>query len=219
MAKTRGPNLTGDQKTTVRMMYHDQGETAEDIAEFFGRHRSCICKVLFRKRAPRRKPGRPKKLSEEQVERLVTKKNEFVKKADGLKEVSAKMVKRSARCPASVKTVYRRFKEKGETFRPLTEKIHLDKEDKKNRLVFAKKYAKKPKSYWSKTLDATIDNKWFQIYHNGKHRDWIARRSCRGAYRKRGQAYDERFTKPKAELRYSPGSRIRAGMRAAGFLS
>ena len=30
----RGPNLTAEQKTTIRMMYHDQGEKPEDIAVY-----------------------------------------------------------------------------------------------------------------------------------------------------------------------------------------
>ena len=31
MGGKRGPNLTAEQKITIRMMYHDQGETPEDI--------------------------------------------------------------------------------------------------------------------------------------------------------------------------------------------
>ena len=167
MAKKRGPNLSAEQKTLIRTMYHDQGESAEDIADFFGRHRSCICKVLFRKRPARRKPGLPRKLSEAQVQRLVTKKNDLLKKMDAKQDVTKVMVKRPARCPASTRTIYRRFKEKKGRFRPLTEKIVLSKEDKKARLKFAKEYVGKPRTFWTQTVDTAIDNKRFQIYHNG----------------------------------------------------
>ena len=104
----------------------------------------------------------------------------------------------------------------GEKFGPLTEKILLDAEDKKSRLSFAKKYSKKPRTFWTQTLDAVIDNKWFQMYHNGKRRGWIARRTCRGAYRKKGQKYDEGFIKPKAELRYNTGKKAACIMGAVG---
>ena len=118
--------------------------------------------------------------------------------------------------PASTRTIARRFKERGEKFGPLTEKILLDAEDKKSRQRFAKKYSKKPRTFWTQTLDAVIDNKWFQIYHNGKRRGWIARRTCRGAYRKKGQKYDEGFIKPKAELRYNTGKKAACIMGAVG---
>ena len=58
--------------------------------------------------------------------------------------------------------------------------------------------------------------RWFRIYHNGKHRGWIARRTCRGAYRKKGQKYDEGFIKPKAELRYNTGKKAACIMGAVG---
>jgi hypothetical protein len=46
----RGPNLTEEEKKVVRMMYHDQDEDIETIATYFSRNRSCIHKVLFRKK-------------------------------------------------------------------------------------------------------------------------------------------------------------------------
>ena len=48
---TRGPNMTAEEKKVVRMMRHDQGESPEDIATFFGRDQSTICRLLFRKKA------------------------------------------------------------------------------------------------------------------------------------------------------------------------
>ena len=58
--------------------------------------------------------------------------------------------------------------------------------------------------------------RWFRIYHDGKRRGWIARRTCRGAYRKKGQKYDEGFIKPKAELRYNTGKKAACIMGAVG---
>ena len=40
-ATKRGRNMSADEKQVVRRMYHDQGQTPPDIAEFFGRHHSC----------------------------------------------------------------------------------------------------------------------------------------------------------------------------------
>ena len=65
----RGPNTSGETKTLVRSLYHDRGEKPEDIAEKLGRRQSWICRVLFRAKAKPVKMGRPRVLSETQVER------------------------------------------------------------------------------------------------------------------------------------------------------
>ena len=183
--------MTEEEKKVAHMMYHHQGEKPEDIAEFFGHHQSCICKILFpkkKKKKAAKTPGRPEKLSKEQIDRLVTKKDELVTKAGGKHDVTINMVKFSARSSACTKTIRKSFKARKITWKPMRSSIILSAKDKEARLKWAKKYQKKPKKFWQKAVHANIDNKWFPIYHNGKHRDYAARRSCRGAYRGPGQS-------------------------------
>ena len=216
----RGPNMSEEAKKLVRDMYHEHGDKPEDIAEKFKRDQSTICRILF---TAKKKPaviGRPRKLSAAQVDRLVNKTKELVRKADKKspkRDVTKAAVKRSARVKVSLRTIERRFKERQISFRPYKEKILLSAEDKEERLKWAKKHAAKTPAMWNKTLDAAIDNKWFQVYHNGKHRDWIARRSCRGVYRGPGDGkYESWYVKPKGELKYNTGMKAACIMGGIG---
>jgi transposase len=217
--RRRGPNMTEEEKKVAHMMYHHQGEKPEDIAEFFGHHQSCICKILFpkkKKKKAAKTPGRPEKLSKEQIDRLVTKKDELVTKAGGKHDVTINMVKFSARSSACTKTIRKSFKARKITWKPMRSSIILSAKDKEARLKWAKKYQKKPKKFWQKAVHANIDNKWFPIYHNGKHRDYAARRSCRGAYRGPGQSLLEVYQKPKAGLKYNTGKKTACIMGGIG---
>ena len=167
--------------------------------------RSCISRIIFKQKLSMKKIGRPRVLSEKQVDKIIATKDDLVDKAAGKKEITMAKIVRRARTKASARTVRRRFKARKIKFAPLREKILLTPQDKKDRLAFAKKYMKNPKSWWGKTLHVAIDNKYFKIYHNGKHRDWAARRSVRGAYRSIGQGLDEAYVKPKGELKYNTG--------------
>jgi hypothetical protein len=95
-------------------------------------------------------------------------------------------------------------------------RIILSAKDREARLKWAKKYRKKPKKFWQKAVHANIDNTWFPIYHNGKHRDYAARRSCRGSYRGPGQSLLEVYQKPKAGLLYNTGKKAACIMGGVG---
>jgi hypothetical protein len=91
-------------------------------------------------------------------------------------------------CLSVCKTIRTAFRARKITWKPMRTKIILSAKDKEARLKWAEKYRKKPKEFWQKAVHANIDSKWFPIYHNGKHRDYAARRSCRRAYRGPGQS-------------------------------
>ena len=213
----RGPNMSEEIKRTIRRLYHDLGENVTEIAHQIGRHQSAVWKILFKAKRKSRPIGRPRVLNGAQIDNLIAKTKELKKKADGKRDITKKAVKRSARCKASVRTISRRFKDRKFAFKPYKEKILLTVEDMKARLAWAKKHRKKTPQMWKKALAAAIDNKWFQVYHNGKHRDWIARRSCRGVYRGPGDGkYESWMVKPKAELRYNTGKKAACIMGGIG---
>ena len=216
----RGPNLSEEAKVLIRSLYHDHGEEPSEIGEKLGRDQSTICRILFTARKKPGKVGRPRALSDAQVDRLAKKTQELVQKNEKRtpkRDVTKKQIKHSARVKASLRTISRRFKERKITFGPYKEKILLSADDKAERLKFAKKHAGKSPAQWNKSLHAVIDNKWFQVYHNGKHRDWIARRSCRGVYRGPGDGkYESWYVKPKGELRYNTGMKSACIMGGIG---
>lgn len=204
--RARQPNLLAAEKVTIRRLYHEQNYGCPEIAKMYSRAPSCIYKVLFNQRHSMKKVGRPQALTEADVDRIIEVKNKMVKKANVTSEVTLKKIVRRSRIKASARTVRRRFKDRNLPFRPLREKLKLSEPDKKERLAFAKKHKGKPKCWWAKNIHLFIDNKYFKIFHNGKHRDWAASRSIRGAYRSKGQGLEEEYVKPpKSDLKYNTG--------------
>jgi len=81
-------------------------------------------------------------------------------------------------------------------------------------LKFWGKHKKKTCAEWVKpTADndsphAIIDNKHFQVFLNGRYRDFAARRNVRGAYRSRGAKVSTvGYTKPPKSLKTNTGSK------------
>ena len=66
-----GPNLSDEAKVLIRSLYHDHGEKPAEIAEKLGRDQSTIRRILFTAKEKRGKVGRPRALSEAQVDRLL----------------------------------------------------------------------------------------------------------------------------------------------------
>ena len=112
----------GDMESLGKM-YHEDGVSPGDIADHFDRYQSCICRILFEEKKKAKKIGRPQKLSPEQVDRLIKKKEQLVEKANAKYDITKARIVRSARCKASEKTVARRFKEREVKFSPHKEKI------------------------------------------------------------------------------------------------
>ena len=170
---------------------------------------ACIKKGMPRVRGQvAAQAGAPKKIKPKELKRLVKSLDDLLKASKGRREVTMKMVKTRARVHVCDKTVRQYFKKIGIVFRRLKEKIMLSQKDKKARSVWARKRVKRSKAKWIKSPHAIIDNKKFRIYVDGKGRDHVARRSCRGAYQrngKRGQALKDYLVKPRATSPY-PGA-------------
>ena len=141
------------------------------------------------------------------VDKLVKKLDGMILQADGKYEVTIAMLKRSARCKASTRTMLDRLHERGVYFRPLREKPVLTPQDIVDRLEFAKTFAGKSKAWWNNTLHMIIDVKHFQVLPHAAARRHAAQSAVRGTYRKKGQGLSAGHTKPVAKTKYNPGAR------------
>jgi hypothetical protein len=91
---------------------------------------------------------------------------QLVKKANGEKEVTLAMIRRSARCKFSESTIQRCLQTRNIKFRKLRSKPVLTRSDKLKRFRFAKKYKGKSCKWWRTHIQLHIDNK------GGKGRKW-----------------------------------------------
>ncbi len=99
--------MSRDERRLARHMFFERKKRPAKIARDIGRHISSICRVVRGKRMSNNKSGPMKKLTKKQVDGLVVVLRRLVKKAEGAKEVTCTMVKRSARCVASERTIHR----------------------------------------------------------------------------------------------------------------
>ena len=122
-------------------------------------------------------------------------------RAKGEKEVTAAMVLEEANVDYSEQCLRKHFKLHGKPFRKLREKPLLTPEDVEERKKFVRKHGRKTKKSWRRRPHAIIDNKRYQMFLNAKGRNYVARRTCRGAYRDGKDAVRSDLVKPKKTLK------------------
>ena len=125
------------------------------------------------------------------------------KRAKGEEEVTAAMVLQDAKVAYSEGCLRKHFALHGKPFRKLREKPLLTPDDVQKRWRFVKKHGRKSKRSWRRIPHAIIDNKRYQMFLDAKGRNYIARRSCRGAYRDGKDAVRPDLVKPKKTLKCS----------------
>ena len=200
-------NVTEAERELTRKLYHNRKKKPSDIAGILGREKSRVTKNLFVRKEGAPGPGRPPALTKKQVDNLEARTEQLIEAADGKKEVSLKFVKRRTRCPAGTKTIARNLHKRGVRWHPLRNKPALTEEDQKARRAFARKWGGKPKNFWKKKVHMFIDNKNFPVYTNGAARAHAARRTVRGAYRKRGGGLGKGFVKVRKSLHQNTGAK------------
>ena len=195
-----------EKEIALAKTWYDGGEACSEIAEKLGRDKSAITRLLI-KQVDRKKQGRPELLTPANVSFLKRKLNELVKKANCQYTVTVAMLKKACRLKASERSIARALHNEGIYFRKLREKPVLTAVDMKSRLEFARKYCHKPKSWWSNTLDAAIDCKFFKALLNNDARVRAAQKATHGAYRAVGEGLDAGYVKPKGALNYNTGAK------------
>lgn len=188
--------------------WHSDGVGVRAIAKRLRRSTDTVSKHLFKKHKRNPKPvGRPRAIAPKTFTKVQKTYEKAIANAGAKHEVTANMVKRRMRLKCSTKTLRRALWAHGVRFRPLYEKPTLSDGDKRDRLEWAKAHASRSGRQWDKYLHAIIDNKTFQVYPNGKMRDYAARRRVRGAYRGRGAKLTKGYTKPAKQLKQNTGAK------------
>ena len=198
------PRMTPDEKRLMRDCHFDQGEAPVDIATLFKRSLSAVCRLLAQKKAP--KPvGRPAKLTEERIDKLVDLIENMVEKAEGSYEVTLPTIMKRAKLKFCEKTIANALHDRGYYFRPLRQKMVLTPADVKERFAFSKKYRKKPRSFWLKKIKGYFDNKHFKVATTAAGRKHLAQQKVRGCYRKKGKGLNPGHVKPSPKNHGSSG--------------
>ena len=206
MPKAGWKKLSSEELRLAKKWYFDENKKPADIAGLLGRDKSTLTRILV-KQVPRKKQGRPRVLSEADIDFLERRLHELIVKSMGKYHVTAAMVKRSARSKASVKAIQIAFRKRRIFFRKMREKPLLTEDDVKARYAWAKKYRHKTRAWWLRAFDVAIDGKLFKVYLNGKERLTAARHATYGAYRKPVKGLHPAYVKPKASLHHNTGAK------------
>ena len=108
--------LSSEEQRLAKQWYSEDKLGPGEIAQLLRRDKSTITRLVV-KQLPRKKQGRPRVLSEADVDFLERRLHELIVKSMGKYHVTAAMVKRSARCKASVKTIQLAFRQRRIFFR------------------------------------------------------------------------------------------------------
>ena len=206
--KTKPPRMSLDEQRLVREMAFDRRMIPEEIARALGRHPSSVCRLLAKKKPSTM--GRPPLLTDKMKDHLENIAVDMVAKADADYEVTLPMILRRSRLKCSERTAARALHERGYRFFRLYEKMILTPEDIKERLAWSKKHAMKSRLWWLRKVHVHFDNHHFKRPSTAKGRKLLAKRSVRGAYRKKGTKADSIkscFVKPSPKLRTSVGTK------------
>ena len=195
-----------DEEIRLATLWHEDGQSCQEIADHLHRNKSAITRLLI-KQTPRKKQGRPTALTGGQIQFLKRKLTQLVKQADCQYTVTVGMLRKACKITASARCISRALHQEGIYFRKLREKPVLTAADVTARLAFARKYHLKPKSWWSRQLDAAIDGKFFKACLNSESRKRAAQRATFGAYRAIGEGLDTGYVKAKGALNYNTGAR------------
>ena len=200
-------HLSTEEIRLARMWHNEDEKAPSVIAELLHRDKATITRLLFQRPEEGKGAGRKKMLSEADVTKLETKLATLVKAAKGKYEVTAAMLRKSARVKACVRTIANALHKRRIYFRPFRNKPVLTASDVAGRKEFAKKNGDKSKAWWRTHVHMHIDVKHFPVYVNGAGRQHAARQGTRGAYRKPGQGLEAPYVKSAKNLKYNTGVR------------
>ncbi len=206
-------HMSADEKRLVREMVLDRKMSRTEAAKVMGRDLSAICRLLDQSKVPN-PVGRPRGLTKEQVDKIVTLLEKMVDEADANYEVSLEMLARRSRTKACDRVVANASHERGYWFRDLRCKPILLPEDVKARFKFSKKYRNKTTAWWRRAIHIHVDSHHFKVATTALGRKLLAKRQVRGVYRKRGKALRSGHVKPNPKMKLATGAK--GILKAAG---
>ena len=196
------------REETLMKQCHSEGMGVRKISALTGRSLDTVSKHIFKKHSRKKvqPKGRPRAITAASLKRLI-KAHEKLLRESPRAEVTISQVKAKVGLQCSDRTVLDAFHKHGLYFRSLYEKPEITTEDRAKRMAFADAHGVRTAAQWNTYLHAVIDNKVFQVYKNGKARDYAARRRIRGVYRTRSRVYTKGNTKPPGALKKNTGAK------------
>ena len=151
MAEGKTPRMAPSEKALVRRLHFEQGKSRSDIAGLLQRSLSSISRLLAQKKAPRR-TGRPNKLTDANIDRIVATLEKMVDSAEGDGEVTLRMLMRRCRVKVSERTVSNALHRRGYRFRNMRQKPILTPTDIQERFRWARQYRTKSSAWWLRAV-------------------------------------------------------------------
>ena len=206
------PRMTASEKNIVRRLHFEQGKSRSEIAELLQRALSSVSRLLAQKKSPT-PIGRPRALTEANIDRIVATVEKLVDGADGNSEVTLSMIMRRCRLKVSSRTVSNALHSRGYRFRNMRQKPILTPSDIAERFAWACRYRAKPADWWLRAVHVHLDNHAFKLATTSSGRKLLAKRLVRGVYRKRGKSLRPGHVKPNAKLHLGLGGKgiLKAG--------
>ena len=165
-------------------------------------HRSSVFRYaqgLSHKRGAVEKRGRKRSLSKQDVRKLDQTRRRLIRQAENEKRVTYEDVVEEAGLShsPSQRVCEDALRGEGVGFKAPRRKIYVSDDDAKKRWAVAKVWAKRPASFWSKSVHAYVDNKAFPIPLTQKQRKKFRQGMVTGHLRKPSEGIDRGFTKPR----------------------
>ena len=192
----------------------DEGRSPTEVADLLARDLSSVVRRM-KQLASGGVPsavGRPRALTPRQIDRLVKVANEMIEDAECNYQVTAGMLKSALRLKCSEKTILEALHERGVWFKPFREKPLLTEEDVKARRLFAKDHGPKPMTFWTETISAYLDEKYFTPYLTPAARAYARKLTARGAFRGKKQGLNKGYVKPKKTMKHNFGRKVCVGV-------
>ena len=207
VAQPQPPRMSVDEQRLARLWHAEDGLGPTEIGARLRRSAGSISRLLAVDPDHKNAVGRPRKLTEGQIDNVVKLVERMVVEADAEAEVTMRMVLERSRLRVSLRTVANALHARGYYFHRLREKLLLTPEDVRERYAFAAKYKSKPQAWWLRHIDLHLDNKCFKVATTYRGRRLLSMRGVRGAYRTRGRSLAAGHVKAGRKHRHNTGAK------------
>ena len=213
-AHAAGYSHYSSEELRLLAKWREEGRKPTEMAHLLGRDLSSVSRRLRRITTGAASPqvGRPPALSVAQIDRLVVLANEMIEDADCKYQVTARLLQKTMRLKCSEKTILTALHDRGVWFRPFREKPLLTDEDVEARKKFARTHVHKPLTFWTRTIDAYLDEKYCTPYLTPAARAMARKVRARGAFRGKKGGLAKGFVKPKKTLKQNFGRKVCVGV-------
>ena len=191
-----------------------EGKTATAVAGLLGRDLSSVARQMRRAMggAEGSRAGRPPSLTKAVEKKVAATAESLIQAADGEWQVTVAMVRDALKLKCCDRTILSALHRHGIYFRPMRQKPVLTSKDKAERLAFGLAHRGKPASFWTGSVHAYIDNKFFSTYLTPKARAFARKMRPRGTFRKRGQGLGTAHVKPRKDQKVNFGKKVQVSV-------